>query len=183
MMKVKIGFIGCGGISAAHMIALRKIKGVEFAAMCDIDVRKAEKSSATYGGRVYTDFRKMIDGTKIDACFICTPPFAHSGQEELCIEHGIPFFVEKPIHLQLKPAQEIAEKVRKANLITSVGYVLRYFDVVDAAKGVIAKNRISFATGRYYGGVPGDAREEACERASVLSVHEFPAFGVLCGEP
>ncbi len=154
-MKVKIGFIGCGGIAGAHMIALKQIEEVEFAAMCDIDLAKAEKASAAYGGKFYTDFRKMLDETKIDACFMCIPPFAHKGQEEECIKRGIPFLVEKPVHLELESAQEIAAKVKKANLMTSVGYVLRYFDVVDMAREMIKKEQVSFALGKYYGGVPG----------------------------
>jgi predicted dehydrogenase len=154
-MTVKISFIGCGGIAGAHMSRLAQIENVEFSAMCDIERDKAEKSAATYGGKVYTDFRKMLNEVDFDACFICVPPFAHEGQEEDCIEKGIPFFVEKPVHLNLESAQNIAEKVRLSGIITSVGYVLRYFDVVEVAKEVLAKEQISAVLGRYFGGVPG----------------------------
>jgi len=154
-MKVKLGFIGCGGIANAHMHYFKNVEEAEFAAMCDIDKAKAEKASAAYGGKVYTDFRKMLDETKIDACVICVPPFAHKGQEEECIERGLPFLVEKPVHLEIESAHGIAAKVRKANLITSAGYVLRYFDVVDMAKEMIGKEQVSFALGKYFGDVPG----------------------------
>lgn len=154
-MSIKIGIVGCGGIAGAHMSRLAQLKEVEFTGMCDIDKGKAEKASATYGGKVYTDFREMFDERNLDACFICVPPFAHTGQEEACIERSIPFFVEKPLHLDLKKAEGIAEKLKLAGLITSVGYVLRYYDIVEMAKDTLAKEQIAVALGRYYGGVPG----------------------------
>ncbi len=153
-MSVKIGFIGCGGIAGAHMSRLAKLEDVEFSAMCDIERGRAEKAAESYGGKVYTDFKKMLNEAEMDACFICVPPFAHKGQEEVCIKKGVPFFVEKPIHLKLKSAQEIAKKVRAKGIITSVGYVLRYFDVVDTAREVLAKEQISAVLGRYFGEVP-----------------------------
>ncbi len=154
-MKANIAVIGCGGIAGAHMAYLAQLKNVKFAAMCDIDKGRAEKAAATYGGKIYTDFEKMLDEIKLDACFICVPPFAHKGQEEACIERKIPFFVEKPLHLDMDKADAIAKKVQSAKLITSAGYVLRYFDVVDMAREVLAKEKIGAALGRYYGGVPG----------------------------
>jgi predicted dehydrogenase len=157
-MAVKIGFIGCGGIAGAHMSRLAKLEDVKFSAMCDVDSSRAEKAAANYGGKVYTDFRKMLNEEEIDACFICVPPFAHIGQEELCIEKKVPFFVEKPVHLKLKLAQEIAKKVRAKGIITSVGYVLRYFDVVNMAKETLKKEQVSAVLGRYFGGVPGEGK-------------------------
>jgi predicted dehydrogenase len=123
-MEIKIGFIGCGGIANAHMNALSKIEGVKFVGMCDIEENKAKVASEKFGGKVYTDYKKMLDELEMDACFICLPPFAHEGQEELCIEKNIPFLVEKPIHLNKNKAKKIVEKIKEKNLITSVGYCL-----------------------------------------------------------
>ncbi|MCM8760503.1 MAG: Gfo/Idh/MocA family oxidoreductase, partial [Candidatus Omnitrophica bacterium] len=159
-MKIKIGFIGCGGIANAHMQRLAKIEGVEFVGMCDIEKEKAEMAAQRYGGKVYTEFEKMLEEVKMDACYICVPPFAHTGQEEICIEKGIHFFVEKPVHLDLSKAEDIAKKVKEKGIITGVGYVLRYFDVVQEARGIIAKEEIAFARGRYYGGVPHEGKVE-----------------------
>ncbi|MDD3725873.1 MAG: Gfo/Idh/MocA family oxidoreductase [Candidatus Ratteibacteria bacterium] len=157
-MKVRIGFIGCGGIAGAHMERLAKLEDVEFVCMCDIEKEKAEKSAQRYGGKVYTDFEKMLNEIKMDVCYICVPPFAHKGQEELCIEKGIHFFVEKPVHLDMKKAEDIAEKVKAKGIITGVGYVLRYFDIIEEARDIITKEQIAFVRGRYYGGVPGEGK-------------------------
>jgi len=157
-MKIKIGFIGCGGIANAHMTSLAKIKEAEFAAFCDIAGEKAEQAAKTYGGKAYTDYWKMLDIERLDACYICVPPFGHNGQEELCIEKGIPFFVEKPVELNLKKAHAISKMVREKNLITSVGYILRYVDVVDKAGEFLKGREIAMVRGKYFGAVPGDGK-------------------------
>lgn len=158
-MEIRLGFIGCGGIAHAHMMRLSKIEGVKFVGMCDIDEKVAGECAKTYGGNVYTDFRKMLDNEKIDACYICVPPFAHTGQEEKCIERNIPFFIEKPIHLDLNKAKEIAKKIKEKNLITSVGYVLRYFDVVENLREKIKNENIGMVRGKYYGEVPAGGKK------------------------
>lgn len=149
-MEIKIGIIGCGGIAMGHITRLLKIEGVKFVGMCDINENSAKKYASLYGGNFYTDFRKMFDKEKIDACYICVPPFAHIGQEEECIERNIPFFIEKPIHLNLDKAKEIAKKVKEKKLITSVGYILRYFDIVDQLKERMKDEQIGLIVGKYY---------------------------------
>lgn len=158
-MEIKIGFIGCGGIAKAHMIHLSKMEGVKFVGMCDLEENLAKECATIYGGNVYNDFKKMLDNEEIDACYICVPPFAHTGQEEECIERNIPFFVEKPIHLDLEKAREIAEKIKEKNLITSVGYVLRYYDIVEQLKEEIKKEKIGLVRGKYYGEVPASGKK------------------------
>ncbi|MCM8809514.1 MAG: Gfo/Idh/MocA family oxidoreductase, partial [Candidatus Omnitrophica bacterium] len=78
-MEIKIGFIGCGGIANAHMNALSKIEGVKFLGMCDVDENRAKAASEKFGGKFYTDYKKMLQELELDACFICLPPFAHQG--------------------------------------------------------------------------------------------------------
>ncbi|MGC8976929.1 MAG: Gfo/Idh/MocA family protein [Candidatus Ratteibacteria bacterium] len=158
-MEIKIGFIGCGGIARAHMTRLSKIEGVKFVGMCDVEEKAATECAKIYGGNVYTDFKKMFDSEKIDACFICVPPFAHTGQEEECCDRNIPFFVEKPINLNLQKAEEIGKKVKEKNLITSVGYVLRYFDIIEKLKDILKNEKIGLVRGRYYGEVPGEGKK------------------------
>ncbi len=155
MPELRIGFIGCGGIAGAHLTRLATLKGVELVACCDVVEEKARKVSQTYGGQVFTDFRKMLDEVTLDACFICVPPFAHVGQELYCVEKGIPFFVEKPVALSLENARRVEKAVQEKKLITAVGYVLRALDVVDRAVKFLENKELGLVRGKYFGGVPG----------------------------
>ena len=156
-MKVRIGFIGCGGIARAHAERLAKMKDVELVAFCDIVLEKAKSFAQKYGGNAYKDYHEMLDREKLDACFICIPPFSHTDQEILCAEKGIHFFVEKPVALTLEKAVEVLNAVRKAGIITQVGYVLRFVDSFRKAKKILHERggRIALFEAWRYGGVAG----------------------------
>jgi len=158
MKKVKIGFVGCGGIAGAHMARLSKIRGVELVAFCDTVKEKAAAAAGSYGGQFFTDFRLMLEKFSLDACFICVPPFAHGEMELLCVEKGIPFFVEKPVALDLETASKIDRAVEKRKLTTGVGYVLRAYDTVERGRAILSRERIGLVRGKYFGCVPGAGR-------------------------
>ncbi len=156
-MKVRVGFIGCGGIARAHAERLVKIGDVEFVAFCDIIVERAKAFAQRYGGKAYDDYREMIEKEDLDACFICIPPFSHTDQEILCAERGIHLFVEKPVALTLEKACEILRAVERAGIITQVGYVLRFIDSIRRAREVVHERggRIALFDAWRYGGIPG----------------------------
>ncbi|MCX5641728.1 MAG: Gfo/Idh/MocA family oxidoreductase [Candidatus Omnitrophica bacterium] len=155
MDKIKIGFIGTGGIANAHLDNLARMKDVEITALCDVVKEKAEAASQKFGGKVYLDYRRMLDKEKLDALYICVPPFAHQDQELIACQKKIPFFVEKPVALSLEKAEKIEAQVRKSGIITSVGYVLRYMDIVEKTVKILAGRPTGMITGSYYGEVPG----------------------------
>ena len=138
-MKVKLGFIGTGGMAGAHMRNLQTFDDIEFTAMCDVSEERAQGSAAEFGGNVYTDFREMYDKEDLDAVYICTPPFAHGEQERIACEQGIPMFIEKPIAADLEQAVIINEDVRRSGVITSVGYHWRYGGNAQHAKSLLEK--------------------------------------------
>lgn len=187
MDKVKIGFIGCGGIAGAHMSNLQKMKDIEFAGMCDIEEERAKKASALYGGKVFTDFNRMLEEIELDACFICIPPFAHKGQEAKCVDKSIPFLVEKPIHLDLAAAEEIASGVKEKGLITAVGYQDRYQSIIEYIKPFFSADTLRFFTGWWVGGIPGvywwRKKEMSGGQVMEQTTHIFDMARYLLGEP
>lgn len=154
-MSVRVGFIGTGGISRTHLNNLKDFPDVELVAMCDVQQERAESAAKQYGGKVYTDYKKMFDSEKLDALYICLPPFAHTDQEIRTTQLKIPFFVEKPIAVTMEKALEINEAVQKSGVITSVGYNWRYMDITDTAKRILSGKKVLGALGYWMGGLPG----------------------------
>ena len=154
-MAIKIGFIGVGGIAGSHLERLSQIGEARVVALCDVVKEKAEESAKKYQATSYTDHKEMLEQEKLDAVFICLPPFAHGDIEIDVVKKGIPFFIEKPVNLSLENAKEVERMVKEKNLITSVGYVLRYMDIVEKAKDFLQDKRIALVLGRYFGQVPG----------------------------
>ena len=119
----KLAIIGCGGIGSYHLSHFVKYDDIELAGFCDLILERAEKFvEIAKSGKAYTDFTKMYDEVKPDMVFICIPPNCHGYVEFETIRRGIPFFVEKPVALDMKLAGEIAKRIEEKGLITAVGF-------------------------------------------------------------
>jgi len=155
--KVKLGFIGCGGIVRSHLEhGLKDFDDVEFAGWCDLNEGTAAARREQVGGQgaIYTDARQMLDEVKPDAVYIMLPPFAHGPVEELVIERKLPFFIEKPVAIDLPTALKVAEGVEKQRLLTAVGYMTRYRRSVQRVRELLQDRTPVFLHGGWIGGGP-----------------------------
>ena len=114
MNKKRVAMIGCGGIGGYHLSHLLQFGDIiDLVGFCDLIPERAQGFAEQAGcGETFTDFRKMYDAVHPDAVFICVPPTCHGEIEFETIERSIPFFVEKPLTLDLKLAQEILRRWR-----------------------------------------------------------------------
>ena len=110
---VRVGLIGCGGISAVHTAVLRELENIELVACADVIPERAER----YGCAAYTDWQEMLDSERLDAVHICTPHYLHPAMVSEAARRGIAVFTEKP------PAIDAAgwEQVKKAAQQVPVG--------------------------------------------------------------
>ena len=138
-MIVKVGFVGCGGIAHTHMERLRKIREARMVAFYDIVPEKAREAAKSVGARAYPSLQEMLDKEELDAVYVCVPPFAHGFESEI-VERGINIFVEKPVALSMDIAKNIESAIRRAGVLSSVGYMWRYFDTTALAKKVLEEN-------------------------------------------
>ncbi|MCG3197292.1 MAG: scyllo-inositol 2-dehydrogenase (NAD(+)) [bacterium] len=155
--KIKLGFIGCGGIVKGHLEhGLASFPDVEFVGWCDTNPEAAEARRAEVGGRgkVYTHAGKMLDESQPDAVYIMLPPFAHGPAEEAVVERGLPFFIEKPVAIDLPTARKVFSGVQRKKLLTSVGYMTRYRNSVQRVKELLKKQKPVLAHGGWLGGGP-----------------------------
>ncbi|WP_203234590.1 glycosyltransferase [Sphingomonas solaris] len=150
----RIGFIGAGGIAHRHFGVLEQFEDVEIAAITDTDEGRAQEAAARFGARAFTDTEAMLREVELDALYICVPPFAHGAPERAAIAAGLPFFVEKPVALDLATAEAIAGEVAAAGLVTAVGYHWRYLDTVDEVRGLLANNPARLMSGYWLDSTP-----------------------------
>lgn len=152
--KVRVGLIGCGGISNAHLAGLSKFEDVELAAFCDIIPERAHKHVAKYGGVAYDDAAKMLNGTKLDAAYVLIPTYAHGAPERACIAAGVPFLVEKPVGLHPEELRSILADVQNAGLITAAGFMTRYRKSVQRVRELVKQDEPILIDGAWVGGPP-----------------------------
>ncbi|WP_407269723.1 Gfo/Idh/MocA family protein [Radiobacillus sp. PE A8.2] len=149
MKKVKVGFIGVGGIASVHMANIAQHEHADIVAVCDIVEASARAAGEKFGATVYTDSSDLLEKEKIDALFICVPPFAHGNIEEKAAQLGIHLMVEKPIGLDLPSVQTKLKAIEDAGILCATGYCLRYLDTIEKAKGFLNGREIAMVRGYY----------------------------------
>jgi myo-inositol 2-dehydrogenase/D-chiro-inositol 1-dehydrogenase len=153
-MVVRIGFIGTGNIAQLHLQRLQQIEGAEIVALCDLDLERAEAAQKKFGGIAYNDSHQMLDKERLDAVYVCIPPFAHLDQELEAVERGIHLYVEKPITLDVELGKRIEQAIQQRGVIAACGYNWRYLDTVERLKSLVDQEPIGLAVGHWFGGVP-----------------------------
>lgn len=145
MGEVRLGFVGTGGIARAHMKRLSELPEARVVALSDVSEEALRAASGEYGGSTYTDYREMLDREKLDAVYVCVPPFAHGTIEVDCAERGLHMFVEKPVTLYMEEGLRAQAAIEKAGVITMVGYVPRYGSKAPALREMLKDRKVGAA--------------------------------------
>lgn len=141
----KLAMVGCGGIGSYHLEHFLKYTDIELAGFCDLILERAEGFVQKAGsGQAFVDFREMYDTVKPDMLFICVPPTSHGDIEMEAIARGIPFFVEKPLALDLELGRKIRDAAEAKGLITASGFQCRYSNTIAPTVEFIQSHQIPF---------------------------------------
>ena len=128
----------------------------------------------------------MLDRERLDALYICVPPFAHGPLEAAACERDLPFFVEKPLAVDWDTAAQIAQDVAARQLVTAVGYHWRYLDTTERAQELLSKTPARLALGYWLDGTPPPAwwSQEAQSGGQMIqqTTHIFDLARLLVGE-
>jgi len=151
---MKIGIIGTGRISNAHIGAFKKIEGIEIVSVCDIVEEVAKKKSEELKCKYYTDYKEMIEKENLDCVWICTPADTHTEIVLYCIEKNLPFFLEKPPALKEEECEKVIEKLKKKNIIHSVGFMLRYDPASIKLKEILKNEDVIFISAEWLWTIP-----------------------------
>lgn len=152
MTKIRVGFIGAGGIGEIHLQAVTKDEQAQIVSICDISLEQAQKQAKHYHASSYTDYEEMLEKEELDAVFLCVPPFVHHEMEEKIVARGIHLLVEKPVELNIARAMRKRDHIHQAGVIHASGYCLRYLDIVQKAKEFLQGKKIAMVRGHYLTG-------------------------------
>ncbi len=139
---VKVGFIGTGGISRAHLDYLKTRDDVQICALCDVNEQNLKQRVQAYGGRAFNDFRNMLAQMELDAIWVCTPPEVRREPLVACVEKGIPVFCEKPVERSAQQGASIAGELSRLNARVQIGYLFRSMPAVQRLRQYIDDDRI-----------------------------------------
>lgn len=113
--KLKYACVGAGGIADwKHLAGYSKISGVEIKAVCDPNIKAAEKLAEKYGiPGVFQDYKEMLEKTDLDFISVCTPNYLHAPVTVEALKKGIHVHCEKPIAMSAKEAQDMVDAKNK----------------------------------------------------------------------
>lgn len=129
--KLKIGFIGCGGIATNKHFPAMKANGElnELVAFCDIIEERAVKAAKEFGtpdAKVYTDYRDLLANEEVEVVHICTPNVSHSEIAIAAFEAKKHVYCEKPMSHDPAEAEKMVEAWKQSGMKFTIGYQNRF---------------------------------------------------------
>lgn len=128
---LKVGLVGCGGISGAHVPAWDAMENVDLIAICDILPEKMERYP---NHKYYTDFDKMIDENDFDIIDVCLPTYLHCEFALKAMKNGINVITEKPISLVESDVDLLYSTAEENGVKFMVAQVLRFWNEYEILK-------------------------------------------------
>jgi predicted dehydrogenase len=135
--KLRIGIIGCGGISKVHAETYRDFEYCEIAQVFDVHTPSANALAKNFGAIVAASPGAMAASGNVDAVSICTPPGTHIECSLPFLKAGIPILCEKPLELNLQRAKKLATLVQQSHSIFMVAFCHRFHPAVLEARKLL----------------------------------------------
>jgi len=158
--KARIGLIGCGGIATGfHAKNILDFPDVQVVAVADPVEERRNAMAECFGVKhIYKNHSDLYDhegNGSLDAVYICIEPTAHTDSELRAIDLGLPFYIEKPMTLDITLADTIVKRAAEKNLITSCGFQDRYLDVFNLMRDELKAHKPGgLVYGAWVGGTP-----------------------------
>ena len=135
---VKVGLIGGGGITRAHVKGYRAhADKIVVTAVADVVEEAANARAAELSAQPFTDYREMLRSADVDAVDICLPHHLHADAIIAAAEVGKHVLCEKPLCLTVEEAQRVAAAVRANQVTLMCAHNQLFFPSVAKAKEIL----------------------------------------------
>ena len=131
---IRVAIVGLGSVvEEHHAFAIDKLVQdgiIKVVAVADPSIKRVNWLRETWG-RKWGAMEWLPNGdtlalqVPIDAAFLFLPPYAHGSVELALLKRGIPFFVEKPLGVDLAGPAAIEAAVKDTGVTVSVGFIER----------------------------------------------------------
>jgi predicted dehydrogenase len=138
MKMINVGFIGCGRIADLHFEGYRNNPNARLYAICDSNPNiLAARKKQWNVEKTYTDYRKLLADSEIDAVEIITP---HDLHEQMVIDAARAakhIAVQKPMTISLKSADRMIKEAKKAGVVFKITDNYVFYPPIVLAKNMI----------------------------------------------
>ena len=124
---LRVALAGGGAFGAKHVNALKRIEGVEVAAIVSSTLETGQAFAAEHGvGRAVASLDEVLAMSDVDAVILATPTPMHASQTLACLRAGKHVQVEIPLADSLPDALECARVQAETGLVGMVGHTRRF---------------------------------------------------------
>ena len=127
MDLLRVGMIGAGAISRAHLPAIAAREDAELICVADVDVGKAQERAEQFGAsRWVADYRELVAMDDIEAVIIGVPARFHAEIAIKAAEAGRHVLCEKPMARTLTECDEMARAAEENDVTLAMAFVRRF---------------------------------------------------------
>ncbi len=123
--RIRIGFIGVGGMGSGHLKAIHSLvkpNNLEPVAVADCWMKRAEDGAKTVGApKSFGHYRKVLDIKDIDYVTIATPEHWHAQVLLEALDAGKAAYCEKPMTHTLPESLAVRKKQKETKLPVQIG--------------------------------------------------------------
>jgi len=137
-----IAWIGTG--SRGTTIAQWAARFGDIVAVCDVDLRHAEKAREAFDGKpkIFQDYRRALDRPDIDVVINATPDHWHTAINIAACQAGKDVFTEKPLTLTIDEGKLLCQVVEDTKRVVQVGTQQRSEKQFQTAVELVRNGRI-----------------------------------------
>lgn len=138
--NLKFALLGCGRIGNRH--AEHIANQATLAAVCDVDIEKAQSLADSYQVKAYSSLEKLLQEEALDIVSICTPNGLHAEHTILSLKAGKHVLCEKPMAISVYDCGEMIKAAENANRRLFVVKQNRFNPPVKAVKEMVEEGRL-----------------------------------------
>ena len=141
---VRLGLVGCGEVARqCHLPALARVPEVRVVALADAEPHRLEAAAAAVPeASRHGSAEALVADPAVEAVAVLVPPVGHRDVAATVLDAGRALFVEKPLALSLREADDLVERGRRAGVPAMVGFNLRWLAALRRARDLVAEGRL-----------------------------------------
>jgi predicted dehydrogenase len=153
-MTTKVGILGLGFMGNCHLSAYAACKGVQVAALCDIEEARLRADAKVAGNiatsaarkdslqaRTYTDAEDLFADPDIDVVDIALPTYLHAEYTLRALQAGKHVICEKPMAISSADAKTMVASAKKARRKLFVAQCIRFWPSYAVARDIIRSRK------------------------------------------
>ncbi len=144
MEPVRLGIVGCGGISHRHARAAAASPEVSIVACSDTRIELAEEWAATYGcEQFYGDYQAMVGEHELDGVLLATWPAQHREHILGCLQAGVRYILcEKALTTSRAEALEILAAAEDAGAVVVEAFMYRFHPAIQKVEELLTDGEV-----------------------------------------